>query len=110
MRMFDGLRGVVLFSLMSFCIIQPAFCAGNGPGVIIAKALDTAVALETPQLQPVREQVQTSQVKQPEPAAVPPMTQLEPQASASPATPPTVLIPAGNSATLAEQNGFSNIT
>ena len=108
--MFDGLRGVVLFSLMSFCIIPPAFCAGNGPGDIIAKALDTAVALETPQLQPVKEQVQTSQVKPPEPAAVPPMTQLEPQAGATPAAPPAVLVPAGNSAKLAGQNAFSNIT
>ena len=85
MRMFDDLRGVVLFSLMSFCIVQPAFCGGNAPGDIIAKALDTAVALETPQLQPVKEQVQTSQVKPAEPAAVPPMTQLEPQAGAAPA-------------------------
>ena len=110
MRMFDGLRGVVLFSLMSFCIIPPAFCAGNGPGDIIAKAVDTAVALETPQLQPVKEQVQTSQVKPPEPAAVPPMTQLEPQAGATPAAPPAVLVPAGNSATVAGQNAFSNIT
>src|ERR1700690_73344 len=110
MTMFDGLRGVVLFSLMSFCIIQPAFCAGNGPDVIIAKAIDTAVALETPQLQPVREQVQTSQGNPPEPAAVPPMPQLEPLAGAAPAAPPAVLIPAGKSATLAEQNAFANIT
>jgi len=106
---FDGLKGAVLFSLMSFCITQPAFCAGSVPVDIIAKATDTAVALETPQLQPVKEHAQSAQLKPAEPAATPPMTQLEPQAVAAPAAPPE-LVPVINAAAVAGQNGPSNIT
>ena len=109
MRIFDGLRGAVLFSLMSFCIVHPAFCTGNGPGDIIANTLDSAVALETPLLQPVKEQVQTAQGKPAQPAAAPPMTKLEPQAVAAPSAQPE-LVPVGNAAAVAEQNAPSNIT
>ena len=109
MRIFDGLRGAVLFSLMSLCIVHPAFCTANGPGDIIANTLDSATALEIPQLQPVKEQVQTAQGKPAEPAAIPPMAKLQPQAVSAPSAQPE-LVPVGNAAAVAEQNAPSNIT
>src|SRR5664279_3463045 len=110
MRIFDGLKGAVLFSLMSFCFTQPAFCAGNGPGDIIAKTYDPAVAAEAPQQHPAMEHAQPAQSKSAEPAATPQLTQLETQAVAAPAAPPAQSVPVGNAAALAEQNASSNIT
>jgi membrane-bound lytic murein transglycosylase D len=108
MRICVSLRRGILFSLISFCIAQPAFSTVSDPSNVIANSPETAVAVRAAQQQTAIEHVQLPQSKSSEPAVTPPPTQAEPQAVDAPAA-TAEKIPVTNAA-VSEQKESSKIT